>query len=131
MIQGGLYYGPPDADHHCAYLYIKGGQPRFDLHCPNDIGFYVKIPDGRGDDWRKAWAACAEHLPIVIWQMQEAYSGRTFYEHSYVMRAFVPEGTDDGHGVPERLRDGREKPEAEVPGADTGQQAGLGEQQQR
>lgn len=133
MIQHGLYYGPPDKDHYCAYTYVKGGVRRYDLRCPNQIDFYVKVPDGRGEDWRKAWAACTEHLPIVIWQMQEAYSKGSFYERSYELRAFVPEGDDDGTGdaVPERVRDGGSAPEVEVPGAQADEPAGFGEQQQR
>lgn len=96
MIQHGLFYGPPDKDHYCAYRYTVAGQVRVDLRCPDQIEFYVKIPDGRGEDWRKAWAACSEHLPMVIWQMQEAYGGDGFYARDYLLRAFVPEGDDDG-----------------------------------
>src|SRR5882672_9431340 len=66
-----LYFGPPDAQRYCAFQYMKGGKLRPDRRCPNPISFYIKIPDGRGDDWRKAWASCADHLATVIWQMQE------------------------------------------------------------
>jgi len=79
-----LYYGPPDADRHCARQYKKAG-----YRCPNHIDFYVKIPDGRDGDWRKAWASCAEHLPVVIWQMQEAYGGEARYDGDYLLRANV------------------------------------------
>lgn len=119
MMQDDLYYGPPDGDRFCAYSYTVAGQVRVDLRCPNRVDFYVKIPDGRGDDWRKARAACCEHLHMVIWQMQEDYGGGGFYAGDYLLRAFVPEGDDDGPGaaVPERVRDGGCEPEVEVPGA--------------
>lgn len=84
--------------------------------CPNHIDFYVKIPDGRDAraetcpacggkirggscrdcgwvdtgselaDWRKAWAACYDHLPEVILQMQAAYGGDQPYEGEYLLR---------------------------------------------
>lgn len=73
-----LYYGPPGKDNFCAYWY-----GRADRRCPNHIDFYVKLPDGRGSDWRKARAACAEHLPLVIWQMQEDHG----YHGDYLLRA--------------------------------------------
>lgn len=112
MLQNGLYYGPPDQDHYCAYLYVVAGQPRHDLRCPNRVDFYVKVPDGR-DDWRKAWAACADHLNVVVWQMQEQYGGTEFYTRDYLLRAFASEDGEDG--LPERIRDGGEEPEVQVP----------------
>jgi hypothetical protein len=101
VIQRGLYYGPPDKDHYCAYRYTVAGKPRPDFRCPDDIGFYVKVPDGRGGDWRKARAACDEHLHLVIWQMQEAHGGEGFYDGDYLIRAFLPEGEEDGNGSPD------------------------------
>ena len=77
-----LYYGPPDADHCCAREYPMPGR-----RCPNHVDFYVKVPDGREDDWRKAWASCTEHLPQVIWQMQQAYGGEAPYQGEYLVRA--------------------------------------------
>jgi len=87
-----LYYGPPDADNYCAYQYRGAftaipGTPRPVRRCPNHVDFYIKIPDGRGDDWRKAWASCIEHLHDVIWQMQEAYGGDRGYDGDYLLRA--------------------------------------------
>jgi len=83
-----LYYGPPDKDHYCALQYTKGGVLRPDLRCPNHISFYVKVPDGRSDDWRKAWASCAEHLATLIWQMQVAHGpGDSLYGGEYQLRA--------------------------------------------
>ena len=83
-----LYFGPPDAQRYCAFQYMKGGKLRPDRRCPNPISFYIKIPDGRGDDWRKAWASCADHLATVIWQMQEMYgSGDSLYGGEYQLRA--------------------------------------------
>ncbi len=77
-----LYYGPPDAQHCCAFTKKPG------YRCPNNISFYIKIPDGRGDDWRKAWASCADHLATVIWNMQQAYSAEdSLYRGEYQLRA--------------------------------------------
>jgi len=83
-----VYFGPPTADRYCAYIYIKGGVTRLDLHCPNQIDFIVKVPDGRSN-WRKGIAACAEHLPQVIWQIQEAYGGGGFYRGPLLLLARV------------------------------------------
>lgn len=77
-----LYYGPPDATRCCAFTYKK---PSY--RCPNHISFYIKVPDGRSDDWRKAWASCAEHLATIIWQMQVAYGGEALYTGEYQLRA--------------------------------------------
>jgi hypothetical protein len=83
-----LYYGPPDKDHYCAFRYTKGGVFQPELRCPDNISFYVKVPDGRSGDWRKARAACAEHLPSVIWQMQEDHgAGDSLYGGEYHLRA--------------------------------------------
>jgi len=83
-----LYYGPPDADRHCAFQYTQGGKLRTNLRCPGQISFYVKVPDGRSADWRKARAACAEHLPSVIWQMQSDHAtGDSLYGGEYQLRA--------------------------------------------
>lgn len=119
MIQHGLYYGPPDKDQFCSYAYVVAGRFRSDLRCPSHVEFHVKVPDGRGDDWRKAWAACTEHLHVVIWQMQDAHGGKEFYTGDYLLRAFVPEDGEDGRTkrVPERVRDVGTEPEAQVPGA--------------
>ena len=73
----GLYFGPPTEQDYCAYQYMKGGVPRPELRCPAHIDFDVKIQEGRGDDWRKAWASCFDHLPDLIWQMQLAHGGYT------------------------------------------------------
>jgi len=89
-----LYYGPPTAQDYCAYQYTKGGRARPDLRCPDPIGFYVKIPDGRGEDWRKARAACFEHLPAVVWQMQDDHGG---YRGEYLLRAALP--GKEGEGI--------------------------------
>jgi len=78
----GLCYGPPDKDHCCAYRYAKPGR-----RCPDHVSFYVKIPDGRGSDWRKARAACTAHLPDVIWQMQEDHGGGGPYAGVYLLSA--------------------------------------------
>lgn len=61
----------------CAYDY-----GRADRQCPNPVSF----PDGRDDwpDWRKARAACLEHLPEVIWQMQHDHG---HYDGAYLLRA--------------------------------------------
>lgn len=83
----GIYYGPPDAARYCAFQYSVGGKSRPDLRCPDPISFYVKLPDGRSADWRKARAACAEHLPSVIWQMQSDHGGDSLYGGEYQLRA--------------------------------------------
>lgn len=85
----GLYYGPPDADHFCAFQYPVPGR-----RCPNWVDFHVKVPDGRGDDWRKAWAACVGHLAHVIWQMQLSYGAP--YGGDYLLRAAPPGKEDSG-----------------------------------
>jgi hypothetical protein len=78
-----LYFGPPTAQDCCAFTYKKPG-----YRCPNPISFYIKIPDGRGDDWRKAWAACADHLATVIWNMQQSYADEdSLYGGEYQLRA--------------------------------------------
>lgn len=81
MMSDELYYGPPRKDDYCVRQYKMAGR-----RCPNHIDFYVKVPDGRGDDWRKARAACAEHLADVIWQMQQDHSS---YAGDYLLRAAV------------------------------------------
>ncbi len=94
-----LYFGSPDAQHCCAFTKKKSvpvPQTVEDaqvtvLHgyrCPNIISFYVKVPDGRSDDWRKAWAACADHLATVIWEMQQAYGEEgSLFTGEYQLRA--------------------------------------------
>ena len=74
-----LYYGPRTRDDYCARRYRHAGR-----QCPNQVDFYVKIPDGRGSDWRKARAACTEHLAEVIWQMQQDHG---MYDGEYLLRA--------------------------------------------
>jgi hypothetical protein len=80
-----LYFGPPDADNFCAFRYK--GPVTGNRRCPNHVEFYVKIPDGRGVDWRKARAACSEHLHSVIWQMRQDYGGDAPYGGEYLLRA--------------------------------------------
>ncbi len=84
-----LYYGPPDAEHYCAYQYKHKKFAPGTLRCPDHVSFYIKIPDGRGDDWRKARASCREHLGDVIWQMQEDHGGEGFYNGDYLLRAWI------------------------------------------
>ena len=75
-----LHYGPPTKNDRCAYQYRNRS-----YKCAKWVDFYVKVPDGRGDDWRKAWASCSEHLPRVIWQMQQM----TGYGGEYLLRASI------------------------------------------
>lgn len=75
-----LYYGPPDGNDRCAFQYRNRT-----WKCQHWVDFYVKVPDG--DDWRKAWASCADHLPKVIWQMQRAYG----YGGEFLLRAAAKE----------------------------------------
>lgn len=87
-----LHFGPPDAQHRCAFQYSRPGiEGAAQRRCPNHISFYIKVPDGRGDDWRKAWASCAEHLATVVWQMQTAYGAAygegSLYTGEYQLRA--------------------------------------------
>ena len=98
MTADDLYYGPPDAERFCVFTKKKpvpvpqpdGAASVTVLHgyrCPNHISFYIKVPDGRSDDWRKAWASCADHLATVIWEMQETYGGDSLYGGEYQLRA--------------------------------------------
>jgi len=73
----------------CAYLYVKHGEPRHDLVCPNEPGFTVKLREHQD---RKARMACYDHLADVIWAMQHDYGGYT----GHLMLTAAPSDRQDG-----------------------------------
>lgn len=63
--------GDQDKDHYCAYAYKQAGR-----RCPNPVDFAIKVPDGRGGDWRKAQLSCYDHLAEVTCQVMRGHHAK-------------------------------------------------------